>query len=134
MNACPHCQAREKQIKIGFNMSGSQRYRCQGCGRKYTPEPKEHGYPDEVRQQAVRWYMDGMNFRRIACHLGVHHQTVINWINAHVASLRDLPPLSDEVGVVEQDELFTFVGSKKRGLHHDHSGAFDALHYCLVGW
>jgi transposase-like protein len=54
-----------------------------------------------------------MNFRRNARHLGVHPQTLINWINAHRARLPDAPPLPDEVGVVEQDERFTFIGSKK---------------------
>jgi hypothetical protein len=54
-----------------------------------------------------------MNFRRVARHLGVSHQTVINWINAHVATLPDTPPLPDEVGGLEQDELFTFIGEKK---------------------
>jgi hypothetical protein len=54
-----------------------------------------------------------MNFRRIARHLDVSHQTVINWINAHVATLPDTPPLPDEVGVLEQDELFTFISEKK---------------------
>ena len=113
MSECPYCKISENQVKIGFNASGSQRYRCKSCGRKYTPEPKEPGYPEAMRQQAVQWYVDGMNFRRIARHLGVHHQTVINWINAHIATLPQTPPLPEEVSVVEQDELFTFIGSKK---------------------
>ena len=61
----------------------------------------------------MRLYVDGMNFRRIARQLGVNHQTVINWINAHVAHLPQQPTLPDEVTVVEQDELFTFIGDKK---------------------
>ena len=113
MSECPHCKTSENQVKIGFNASGSQRYRCKACGRKYTPAPKEVGYPEGMRQQAIQWYVDGMNFRRIARHLGVHHQTVINWINAHIATLPQTPPLPEEVSVVEQDELFTFIGSKK---------------------
>lgn len=58
-------------------------------------------------------YVDGMNFRRIWRHLGVHHQPVINWINAHVSTLPDQPPLSVETMGVEQDELYTFIGDKK---------------------
>lgn len=118
MNQCPHCQDSTQQIKIGFNASGSQRWRCKACERKYTPQPKQQGYSDALRQQAVRLYVDGLNFRRIARHLGVHHQTVINWINAHVASLPDTP-VPDEVDIIEQDELFTFIGEKKRDLRHD---------------
>lgn len=113
MSQCPACQDRRKQIKIGFNPAGSQRWHCKACGRKYTPEPKQQGYGEAVRQQAVRLYVDGMNFRRIARHLSVNHQTVINWINAHVARLPETPPLPDDVTVVEQDELFTFIGAKK---------------------
>jgi transposase-like protein len=112
MNPCPYCQNNERQVKIGLNASGSQRYQCKDCGRKYTPEPTEQGYPEELRQQAVRLYVDGMNFRRIARQLGVHHQTVINWINAHSAQLPPAP-VPDTVTVVEQDELYTFIGHKK---------------------
>jgi len=54
-----------------------------------------------VRQQAVQLYGDGMNFRRIARHLGVNHQTVINWVNAYSAQLPAQPPQPDDVGVVE---------------------------------
>jgi transposase-like protein len=112
MNPCPYCQKTESQIKVGLNASGSQRYQYQGWGRKYTPSPTEHGYPEALRQQAVRLYVDGMNFRRIARQLGVHHQTVINWMNAHSAQLPPAP-VPDPVTVVEQDELYTFIGHKK---------------------
>jgi transposase-like protein len=66
MSTCPHCQIEVQQVKVGRNPSGSQRYRCNVCNRKYTPEPNEAGYPQEVRDQAVRMYVDGLNFRRIA--------------------------------------------------------------------
>src|SRR5262245_24542976 len=113
MIKCPHCQKADQQVKVGFNPSGSQRYLCKGCQRKYTPLPKEQDYNDDLRQQAVRLYVDGLNFRRIARQLNVHHQNGINWINAHSASLPDQPPQPETVTVVEQDELYTFVGSKK---------------------
>lgn len=66
-----------------------------------------------MHEQAVRMYVDGMNFRRIARTLKVNHQTVINWVNEHAASVPDRPPTADsEPEVVELDELFTFVGEK----------------------
>ena len=114
MKTCPHCQQARNQYKIGFNASGSQRYKCKDCNRKYTPEPRARGYPESVRQQAVQMYVDGLNFRRIARILQVNHQSVINWVNAHVAQLPDEPPVPDTPPeVTELDELFTFVGSKK---------------------
>ena len=116
MNPCPYCQATDNQIKAGRTCAGSQRYQCKWCRRRYTPNQKDRGYPDEMRRQAVRLYADGMNFRQIARQLAVNHQTVINWINAYAASLPKRPPLPAEAAVIEQDELFTFVGDKKTRL------------------
>ncbi|MBS4060902.1 MAG: IS1 family transposase, partial [Bacteroidetes bacterium] len=69
MNECPYCQSNTRQNKAGHTQSGSQRYRCMHCQRKYTPEPKLHGYPKSMHQQAVAMYVDGLNLRRIARHL-----------------------------------------------------------------
>src|SRR5688500_12525541 len=96
MMKCPYCERTDQQVKDGLNGSGSQRYRCKVCQRRYTPEPQQHGYSDEVRQRAVELYTDGMNFRRIARHLKVNHQSVINWINAHTATLPSTPPVPDK--------------------------------------
>lgn len=113
MNECPYCQATENQIKAGLTAAGSQRFRCKLCQRRYTPDSKERGYPEALRRQAARLYADGMNFRRIARQLGVHHQTVINWINAYAASLPDGPPLPEDTPIIELDELHSFIGNKK---------------------
>lgn len=111
MKHCPYCQSTERQVKAGRNGSGSQRYKCQVCQRKYTPEPKPIGYPDDVRRQAVQMYVDGMNFRRIA---RTSHRSVINWVNAHADHLPDHPPVpAEDLEVNELDELFTFVEDKK---------------------
>lgn len=112
MKQCPYCQQSEQQVKAGRNRSGSQRWKCQPCGRRYTPEPTEHGYPDALRQQAVRLYVDGMNYRRIGRQLGVDHKTVMNWVKAHTDQL-PAPPVPNDVNNAELDELFTFVGEKK---------------------
>ena len=112
MLKCPYCEATENQVKAGKNKSGSQRMKCQVCGRRYTPHPTEHGYPESLRQQALKLYVDGSNFRRIARHLGVHHKTVMLWVNAHAEHLPD-PTLPEHNDILEQDELFTFIGEKK---------------------
>jgi transposase-like protein len=114
MITCPHCHRTEQQVKVGLNPSGSQRYRCKVCHRKYTPEPKEQGYPAALRQQVMQHYVDGMNMRRIGRVVGVSRQTVSNWVNAYTNTLPDTPPLpAAPIEVNEMDELFTFVGSKK---------------------
>lgn len=110
---CPHCQQTNRQVKVGRTKAGSQRFQCQSCRRRYTPQPKEQGYPESVRQQAIRLYVDGMNLRRIARHLGVVHQTVANWVAAQAARLPASPLQPETVTVIEQDELYTFVEAKK---------------------
>ena len=82
--------------------------------------PQLHGYPAEVRQEALALYVDGMNLRRIGRILKVDHQTVANWVNAHAASLSAAPlPTETPMTVNELDEVVTFVGEKKRGVHRD---------------
>ena len=117
---CPHCQRTTRQLKVGQNPSGSRRYLCAHCQRKYTPQPRPQGYDDTVRRQALRFYVDGMSLRRIARHLGVVHQTVANWVAAYAATLSDTPPMPPHdrrhpLPVVELDELYTFEGVKKSG-------------------
>lgn len=53
-----------------------------------------------------------MNLRRIGRHLGVHHQTVANWVNENAEQLPD-GPVAEKVENAEMDELFTFIRDKK---------------------
>jgi len=87
MSQCPHCAATEAQTTAGHTLTGSQRYKCRACLRFYTPEPKPPGYPDEVKREAMRLYLEGVNFRRSGRVLGVNHQSLINWINSYHAAL-----------------------------------------------
>jgi len=57
-------------------------------------------------------YVDGMNLRRTARHLGIHHSTVSAWVRAHVRNLPQAPQ-PKKVKTAEMDELFTFIGNKK---------------------
>jgi len=93
--------------------------RCIHCARKYTPEPKQHCYFDEVRKQAMQLYVEGMNLCRIGCHLGLHHRTVSLWVDPSPAGLIEVP-VPREVKTVEMDELFIFIGHKKQDLHPDY--------------
>jgi len=74
--------------------------------------PKEQGYSEEVRHQAVEMYIDGNNLRRVARRLSVSPQSVANWVHAHSAQLPPAPQPA-EVTVVEMDELHTFIEHKK---------------------
>ena len=113
MKRCPYCEAEDQQVQAGKNASGSQRWKCQHCRRRYTPAPNERGYSEAIRQQAVKMYVDGLNYRRIGRLLGVDHVSVMAWVKAYTDQLPAQPPLPSKTVVVEQDEVFTFVGKKK---------------------
>ena len=110
---CPSCETKETQIKTGRNRSGTQRILCRGCGKTYTVEPKVRGYGEEVREKAVRMYVEGNNFRRIGRLLNVNHQSVVNWVNAYHTKVKDKTDLPKETQTIEIDELWTFVAKKK---------------------
>jgi transposase-like protein len=113
---CPGCETNEQQIKTGRNRSGTQRMLCRGCGRTYTIEPKPRGYAEEVREKAVRMYVEGNNFRRIGRLLGVNYQSVVNWVNAYQTKIQNAVDLPKETKTIEIDELWSFVGEKKTKL------------------
>jgi transposase-like protein len=69
MHQCPHCQSAERQIKSGFNRTGSQRVQCR---RQYTLEPNPLGYEDKTREAALKLFHEGNGFRRIGRLLSVN--------------------------------------------------------------
>ena len=116
MHQCPHCRSAERQVKSGFNRTGTQRLQCQSCRRQYTPEPNPLGYDDKTREAALKLYLEGNGFRRIGRLLSVNHQSVANWVNSAHAHLKARPAPAAEpgtAGTLEMDELFTFVATKK---------------------
>ena len=112
MRTCPHCH-NATLVKDGLNASGSQRYLCKTCQRIHTPEPKPNGYPKDVREKALRLYLQGMGLRAIGRILNVNHQSVTNWVNAVSDKLEPTPPQPTAAEVIEMDELYTFIGAKK---------------------
>lgn len=132
MKRCPKCGAGEGQVKKGRNPTGSQRYKCQACGRISTPTPTVAGDDQGTRAQAIWRYVEGLNLRRIGRSLGVNHQSVANGVNAY-ASSRRAAPVPEQVPTSELDELFTFVGEKKDRLPDHGRRPQYALHYRLGG-
>ncbi len=109
---CPKCKDENHQNRDGYTGSGSQRYRCRKCGARYTLQRKQQGYDQEIRQTAIRMYLDGLGFRQIGRQLGVSHASVMNWVEVHTDQLPETP-MPENVDTVEMDELYTFIGDKK---------------------
>jgi hypothetical protein len=102
--SCPKCFAASHQNKDGRTPAGSQRLRCSVCGCRYTPLPKDQGYDEEIRQQALILHLEGLSLRLIGRLLAVNHQTVANWINGYANYLpADLPPSILEMAALDGD-------------------------------
>jgi transposase-like protein len=112
---CKHCNS-DKTVKDGKNPSGSEKYYCKACQRNFTPQPNLNGYSHEKKQETVKTYIDGTNYRRTGRLMKVSHQSVVNWVTEAAQDVKpeDAPsPVLGEEDVVELDELFTFVRDKK---------------------
>jgi len=77
---CPKCEKIENQIKAGYNGSGSQCCKCKECGIYYTVEPKQHVYPEETRELAIKMYCGGVSGRGVGKILKMNKSNVMNWI------------------------------------------------------
>lgn len=121
MIQCPHCQSSQRQNKAGFTRFGSQRHFCSACQRTYTPEPKHHGCSNELRQEVVRYSLEGIPQRKVARLLRVSPASVANWLALAGERLEALgvPEVPAELlefagDILEQDELFTFCHAKAK--------------------
>ena len=99
---CPKC-GREEKVKNGFNR-GKQRYLCKNCGCNYTGT--KNGYSEAVKQEAIKYYMEGMGFRRIERLLHVSHVSVINWVKKVAKKIRENECKKEtRSDIIELDEM-----------------------------
>lgn len=111
---CPLCAENQYVIKSGLSTGRSQRYRCQQCQGYFTPQPKPRGYDAETKRRAIQLYLEGTSYRAIGRLLGVHNQSVINWVKAEQATLPSQVSDQNRTDYIEVDELFSFVEAKKK--------------------
>ncbi len=120
---CPECKS--THIRKNGIKRGKQNHICVNYGRQFIAcYETSKGYSDEVKQECLKMYVNGMGFRGIEREItggiippatlarvkGVHHTTIIYWLQ-QVG--KNLPDAYDFPQVGELDELETFVGAKK---------------------
>ena len=103
---CPKCGSIEGQVKAGFNRSGTQRCICRKCNTRYTLEPKQVAYPEEVRERAIKAYYSGVSGRGVGHLFRMSKSNVYNWIKKTNRIVENSPD------VYELDELYWFIGEK----------------------
>jgi len=108
---CPKCNC-IKRVKSGF-IKGRQRYKCKDCGCNYTVEIKSTAKPKSQKKQALHLYLEGLGFRSIGRFLGVSNVSVLNWIRDFGKKVQELHATSQQIEMVEVDEMHSYIGSKK---------------------
>lgn len=108
---CPKCNSREK-VKNGL-VRDLQRYKCKDCGFNFTVEKRSNEYPKSMRKKALQLYLEGLGFRSIGRILEVSNVTVLNWIRSFGEQVQSLQSDSEEIEMVELDEMHSYIGNKK---------------------
>lgn len=110
---CRKCGS-EKIVKNGKTKAGKQKYHCKSCTCYGTLELTEK-YTPERKAEILRAYQERSSLRGVSRTFGVARQTVAKWLAEKAQNLPDQLPLADPQpdDVLELDELWSFVGSKK---------------------
>ena len=82
----------------------------------HTVQPR--GKEAHLKRQAVELYLEGLGFRSIGRFLQVSHVAVYHWIRRFGEKLEELRS-AHEIEIIEMDEMYTSIGSKKLLLDRD---------------
>ena len=107
---CTKC-GNENTVKAGC-VKGEQRYKCKGCGYQFVPT-RCKGKPEKDKLLAIWLYLHGLSFRTIAKLIRVTHKTIHDWVKAYAINNYIKPEPQGEAVIVELDEMWHFVWSKK---------------------
>ena len=109
MSECPKCGF-SKVVKNGFSR-GKQRYKCKSCGFQYT-RSTPRGRPASEKATAVLLYTLGLSLNSIARIFKVSTPAVLRWVRLFAEKTYEKPEPAEAV-IVELDEMWHFLGSKK---------------------
>ncbi len=106
MYSCKKCESKE-YVKAGF-VKGEQRYKCKKCGCQFVPT-RHKGRSKQEKLLAVWMYAHGYSFRTIAKFFKISVRLGEEFCKKNYSKP---PPIDDSV-VIELDEMWHFLRSKK---------------------
>lgn len=113
MEQCPRCKSKTL-CKDGI-VKKKQRFKCKDCNFRFTVECL--GKPNKLKRDALVLYLEGLGFRSIGRILEVSNVTVLNWIKSFGEKIDEIRNTED-IEIVEIDEMHTYIGSKKTTVGH----------------
>ncbi len=112
---CPRCGSSDL-VRNGHDYKGAQKFHCKACGR-YGTVNAQTGYADTTRRVIQRAVRERLSLRGIERTFGISRRTVSRWLRGWIVQV---PPLHESLveaqpdDVLELDELWSFVGSKRQ--------------------
>lgn len=127
---CHNC--RIDTVKAGKQKDGSQRFKCQQCGKRYTEQKarmlgSDSRLPEEKALMILRCLLEGNSVRSTARLCDVEPNTVLNILvlageraeRLLGNKLRNVP-----VRDVQADEIWSFIGCKEKVRTQEHDSSF----------
>jgi transposase-like protein len=113
MLACKRCGS-EEAVRNGI-VGGKQRYRCKACGCNYREGDGRTNEKVAAKKALciLLYAMAKGSFRMLGKILGIHHTLVYRWVRSFGEHLPE-PEVSGKITEMEFDEMWHFIGSKKR--------------------
>ena len=109
---CPKCYS-TNFVKAGFSF-GKQRHKCKDCNYYFSVQCKSTKKPDEVKEMAIKMYLEGLGFHAIGRLLGISYgTTVYQWVEQLGQKHQIKPDDKEQIDIVELDEIHSYTGHKK---------------------
>ena len=125
---CKQCNSLSV-VKNGI-VRKKQRFICKECGYNFVIGDSRKDKNLDKQRMALHLYLENMGFRAIGRVLGVSNVAVLNWIKSSGKEIKEYhqeQEFEDKVKVMEFDEMWHFIGSKKEsygfGLHWTEQGS-----------
>lgn len=113
---CPHCGAKEDEIKRNGSKNNRQRFMCKHCGKTFSATNKTVFYhtrkPISVWKKYISCIMEGMSLRKAGKVCNIHRNTALLWRHKILNSLAEIMENVTLSGVVEADETYYRISYK----------------------
>ena len=110
---CPHCQS-SKIVKNGKKKNGSQNLLCRSCKKQFKAQYEYKGADPAVKALILRLLERNSGIRDIAEVLQVSRRCVLHQLLRQGNQL-DIKPALKQYKSVQIDEVWSYVGKKKKG-------------------
>ena len=115
-----------------WKVQGKQRNKCKSCSLQFT-RLTPRGRPAQEKAMAVTLYTLGLSIRAIARLIGVSPTAVLKWIKTFAKTHYEKPAPGDAI-IVELDEMWHYLGSKKTSCGGRDKGTLSKLMERLSRW